>query len=357
MGVQFPHVGSIAGRGLPVNRSLCLLIVIVALFTAQSPLLADQAIPNLHDPISFDLPAQCRLGETCWIVNYVDVDPSLAAKDLRCEARTYDGHDGVDVAIRDRGVMEQGMPVLAAAPGIVRRMRDGVADVSVTTATSREAIAGRECGNGIVIDHGEGWETQYCHLKERSLRVTVGEQVERGSAVGLIGLSGKTEFPHVHFTVRYRGQVIDPFTGQSRSAGCGARGHSLWRDSGVTYEDVALYHAGFAVQEPQIDAIRGGTAMAEQLSAESAAIILWVDIFGVQAKDRLRFRIIAPDGRTILDREQRIDRTQARRFAFSGIRRQSRKWSSGIYRGELSLQRGQEESALIQIRTVTVRIP
>jgi hypothetical protein len=297
------------------------IIAVVALVQMASA--ADQLALNQPNPIAFDLPAECRLGETCWIVNYVDVEPSEAAQDFQCHARTYDGHDGVDLAIRDRGVMERGVPVVAAAAGTVRRVRDGVSDVGISHARSREAIVGRGCGNGVVIDHGHGWETQYCHLKQHRLRVTVGQQFERGSEVGLIGLSGKTEFPHVHLTVRHHGETIDPFTGQSSRAGCGRPSCSLWRDPQITYEDVALYQAGFSVDEPQPEAIRKGGARHTTISADSAAMVLWVDIFGVEAEDRLRFRITAPDGRIILDRQQRIQQTQARRFGFAGVRRGS----------------------------------
>ena len=338
-------------------RSLHILTLLVAVLTLPSRLLADQAIANTPDPISFDLPARCQLGETCWVVNYVDVDLTVAAKDFQCQARTYNGHDGIDLALRDRGVMEQGVSVIAVAPGTVRRVRDGVADAGLSNPNSREAIAGQECGNGVVIDHGHGWETQYCHLKHHSILVTLGQRVERGSELGLIGLSGQTKFPHVHLTVRHQGTVIDPFTGRPREAGCGAQGHSLWRDPSVTYEDVALYHAGFASEEPQINAIRRGNAVTEQLSADAAALVLWVDLFGVQAEDQLRFRITAPDGRILLDREERIDRTQARRFMYVGIKRQGLPWPSGTYHGALQLHRGRGEHAYIRTRNVTVQIP
>src|SRR6266511_4821866 len=159
-----------------------------------------------------DLPLVCRLGETCWVANYVDVDPTEAARDFRCKGRTYNTHDGTDFAIRDRGVMEQGVPVVASAPGIVRRVRDGVEDAALTDQASRTRIAGRECGNGVVLEHDGGWQTQYCHLRRGSIQVRVGERVERGSRLGMVGLSGKTEFPHVQLTVRRNGQVIDPFT-------------------------------------------------------------------------------------------------------------------------------------------------
>ena len=188
-----------------------------------------------------------------------------------------------------------------------------------------------------MIDHGQGWETQYCHLQQHSIRVIIGQRVERGSELGLIGLSGKTEFSHVHLTVRHDGQVINPFTGRPREVGCGAQWHTLWRDH---VRDVALYHAGLSAAEPQADAIRNGHLTAETLSPESAGLVLWVDIFGVQAEDHLRFRITAPDGRIILDRALRIARTQARRLMFAGLRRQSRRVPSGTYHGALHLDAG-----------------
>lgn len=346
-----------ADQRFPVSRSLHILILLIALLTSPSHLLADQALPDSSNAIALDLPAQCQSGETCWAVNYVDVDSSVAAKDFQCHERTYNGHDGIDLAIPDRGVMERGVSVIAAAPGTIRQVRDGAADVGLSKANSREAIAGRECGIGVVIDHGHGWETQYCHLKQHSMRITIGERVEQGSELGLIGLSGKTEFSHVHLTVRLDGQIIDPFTGRPREAGCGAPNHSLWRDPRITYEDVVLYHAGFASEEPQIDAIRGGHAVADALSADAATLVLWVDIFGVQANDRLRVQITTPDGCVILDRELRIDRTQARRFMFAGLRRQSPHWPSGTYHGAIRLQRGPELNALIKTRAVNVQIP
>jgi hypothetical protein len=313
-------------------------------------------IPNPQEPISFDLPAQCHLRDDCWVVNYVDVDLSVAARDFQCQARTYNGHDGIDLAVRDRAVMAQGVPVVAAAPGTVRRVRDGLPDQGLSNAESREAVAGRECGNGVVIAHNEWWETQYCHLQQGSLRVAAGQSVGRGQQLGLIGLSGKTEFPHVHFTVRHRGTVIDPYTGRPQSAGCGVKGVSLWRGLSVTYEDVALYHAGFAEKVPQVEAVRDGVPGPATLSAEAAALVLWIDIFGLQAGDRLHFHLVAPDGRTLLDREDRLNKTQARYFAYAGIRRQGSRWPAGTYRGEVTLRREREAAHIVQTRVVTIPI-
>jgi len=58
-------------------------------------------------------------------------------------------------------------------------------------------------------------------------------------------------------------------------------------------------------------------------------------VFGVQAGDLLALSIRAPDGRLLHRREQPVDRTQARRYAFSGLDRPAQGWLSGRYRGEV----------------------
>jgi hypothetical protein len=298
------------------------------------------AAPDSIETDGLTLPLRCVLGETCWFANYVDVDPTKGATDFRCRPRTYDGHDGIDIAIRDLGVMRQGVPVLASAPGIVRGVRDGMADAPVTDAGSRARISSRECGNGVVIRHDNGWETQYCHLRQGSVRVKAGDRIERGAPVGLVGLSGLTEFPHVHLTVRHNGVAIDPFTGRAINAGCGLAGTPLWRgDRPVPYEEVALYNAGFTGEQPDSERIRRGEQEVAPVTATSPALVLWVDILGVQAGDKIRLSITGPEGKRISEHEQTLDRTQARRFAFAGKRKTAERWPAGAYRGEAVLMR------------------
>ncbi len=153
-----------------------------------------------HEAFRLSLPLACRLGETCWIANYVDVDPSDAFKDFRCHTRTYNTHDGTDFAIRDLAVMEQGVPVVASAPGVVRRIRDGMEDQPLTDKASRARIVGRECGNGVVIEHEGGWQTQYCHLRRGSVQVKVGERTAGKARFALRG--GEAAAEQLGITVR-----------------------------------------------------------------------------------------------------------------------------------------------------------
>ena len=86
--------------------------------------------------------------------------------------------------------MQAGIPTLAAADGVVLRLRDGVNDT--TLPLDKSSIAGKECGNGLIINHADGWQTQYCHLQKNSIRVTKGEVVKVGQAIALIGMSVKS---------------------------------------------------------------------------------------------------------------------------------------------------------------------
>ena len=109
-------------------------------------------------PVDYDLDTQC------YIQQFMDHDPSSGASDVRCGPLTYDGHTGTDFAIRDPLANPNGMNVIASATGTIKALRDGVSDIAYTPARASE-LDGKECGNGVVIAHEQGWETQYCHLK------------------------------------------------------------------------------------------------------------------------------------------------------------------------------------------------
>jgi hypothetical protein len=237
-------------------------------------------------------------------------------------------------------------------------VRDGVEDRALTDEASRRAVAGRECGNGVVIEHGAGWQTQYCHMKRGSLRVKEGDHITSEQALGKVGLSGKTELPHLHLTVRHQKNVVDPFTGQPMTAGCGIEGKPLWRaDAQVVYEEIALYNAGIAGGPPNVEMIRSGHADSLTPNGQSSALVLWVDIMGVEAGDQIQFRLIGPDSKLVFENEQRVDRRQARRFVYSGKKRQGAFWLAGTYTGHVTLKRDENgKVAEYRIsRTVTIR--
>src|SRR6056297_3565665 len=132
--------------------------------------------PALAEPPVLDLPVACVLGETCHLQQFPDRDPGPGARDFTCGPLSYDGHKGTDVALASEADMRAGVAVLAAAGGVVKAVRDGMADAAQGDVGAPD-ITDRECGNGVVIDHGAGWETQYCHMARGSLRVARGEPV------------------------------------------------------------------------------------------------------------------------------------------------------------------------------------
>ena len=80
----------------------------------------------------------------------------------------------------------QGRAVLAAAPGTVLRMRDGMEDISIRD-TGADRGQGSRPGNTVIIDHGDGWETLYGHLRKGSIIVKPGQTVKRASRSGSWG--------------------------------------------------------------------------------------------------------------------------------------------------------------------------
>jgi len=99
--------------------------------------------------------------------------------------RGYEYHEGQDIDAA------YGTPVMVAASGKV-------------------TIAGwqRGYGNVVYIDHGSGLSTRYGHLSK--IDVSVGQAVMRGQTIGLVGSTGRSTGPHLHYEVRINNQPVDP---------------------------------------------------------------------------------------------------------------------------------------------------
>jgi murein DD-endopeptidase MepM/ murein hydrolase activator NlpD len=94
-------------------------------------------------------------------------------------------HEGIDISNR------VGTPIVASADGIV-------SDVG------NDWVQGRI----LVISHGFGMMTSYCHLNKVTVRV--GEKVKRGQKVAEIGMTGRTTGPHLHYEVKLNGIPVNP---------------------------------------------------------------------------------------------------------------------------------------------------
>lgn len=306
-------------------RSFYVLFVVLCL-VAPAPRAAAQDLPGLIFPVD------CTLGETCFLQQFVDRDPGPGARAFDCGPQSYDGHTGTDIRTADLAAMAQGMAVIAAADGVVRALRDGVPDGGTATMPD-----GQGCGNGVVLTHTGGWETQYCHLMQGSIAVAVGDAVAAGARLGLIGYSGQTEFPHLEFLLRHEGQIIDPFA-PSDLATCGDGPPALWSVA-VDNAGGGILSAGFAPAIPEFAAIKAGAAGTGALAATDPALVLWAYVHGGQSGDVLMLRITDATGTELHGAELTLDRTQAELFRASGRRRPAGGWAPGLYHGEVRLIR------------------
>ena len=285
------------------------------------------------ESISLALPIRCQPGVSCFIQNYFDHDASDRVRDHRCGGRSYDGHDGTDFRIRNQDIQRQGVEVLAAAPGRVIGGRNDMEDVSIRTA-GKAAISGKECGNGVMVEHSDGWRTQYCHLAKGSVRVKPGDQLTTGQPIGLVGLSGDTEFFHLHFTVRYRGKAVDPFAFGAPENACGG-GRSLWAASlhePLQYRPREIIDYGFAGIAPTMELIESGEIGKHPVAPASDALVAYVRAIGLQAGDQQTLEVQGPGGTSMpTNTLPALDRDKAQFLVIAGKKRTETAWPAGRY--------------------------
>jgi hypothetical protein len=297
-------------------------------------------VPAAAGALELQLPIACTLGQDCYIQQYLDHDPGPGAADFLCGTLSYDGHDGTDFGIPTLADMERGVPVLAAAAGEVKGIRDGMPDVLMGTPGAPD-LTGRECGNGVLIRHPDGWETQYCHLRMGSVAVRPGDIVAAGDRLGLVGLSGMTEFPHVHLSLRKDGEAVDPFAPAGTPA-CGAAPEdTLWADPPAPTAG-GLLRAGFADAVPDYEAIKAGSAIA--LPATDSALVFWGYFYGGREGDRVEIAIDGPEGEVIRHVDD-LNGKQGLFFRAAGRRVPEGGWPPGLYEGTIRLVRAGEEIA------------
>jgi murein DD-endopeptidase len=105
-------------------------------------------------------------------------------------------------AAKNSNYIAYGTELLAVADGIVAATKDGIPE-NVPGANSRAVPITLETvgGNFVGIDIGNGKYALYAHVQPASLRVKVGDRVKRGQVIALLGNSGNSTEPHVHFQI------------------------------------------------------------------------------------------------------------------------------------------------------------
>jgi murein DD-endopeptidase MepM/ murein hydrolase activator NlpD len=177
------------------------------------------------DRVLFALPMDASMISS--VIGF-DNDPAPAILPIFCQSYhgtafpdCYDGHTGTDfIMVGGFPTMDSGStPVLAAAPGEVFSVHDGEFDrcaANILTAQVEcPGYANIPPANHVKIRHADGKETWYWHLKKDSTVVQVGDLVDCGQELGLVGSSGLSSGPHLHFAVVLGdGTRTDAYAGQ-----------------------------------------------------------------------------------------------------------------------------------------------
>jgi len=313
-------------------------------------------------PPALDFPLACTIGKDCFVQYYVDMKPGKGAADYRCGSLAKNDHKGADIRIRTLADMAKGVSVIAAASGKVVNIRRGVKDqyFSDYSKKKKKEIYAIGLGNVVVIDHGDGWESYYAHMKQGSIKVVKGQRIEKGDVLGSVGMSGLTDFPHVHFEVRYNRTRMDPFSGAAINSGCDLPDNPYWSEKTLktlTYTPTFFVNTGFSEIRPaNRKDLESGKKKQNEISSMAPTLFFWSYYIGSRKGDKVRLKMTGPNGKTVATYLSKpMGSNQISRYIFVGAKRPAGGWAAGTYKGKISvIRRGKtyEDAARI---FVTVR--
>lgn len=195
------------------------------------------------------------------------------SQDYFCGFKWYAGHRGVDILLRNFQVQDSGVAVIAAAPGTVVLTRDGFPDRSTVNGSGG-------FGNHILIEHQPGGVfAYYGHLRNGSIRVTANAPVNRGDTLGLVGSSGNSNWPHLHFEVSDQGAVVDPFLGTCNPVAS----PPTWQNQPLWQGEFAVLDAGITRIPPSFAALLERPADAATITSGDNQVVFWANLYNVQA--------------------------------------------------------------------------
>lgn len=251
-----------------------------------------RALPNpiLRYPLRLRPNAKGLRGDA--ISNFVDLDATRRLKEFTCGTRTYDGHRGVDYFLfpywwlmMDKREME----IIAAAPGTIIDKDDGHFDRQCTTGSNRNA-------NYVVIRQDDGVYAYYWHMKRGSVTGRpIGSRVAAGEYLGLVGSSGNSTGPHLHFEFRTTaGATVDPYAGR-----CGDKKTS-WRHQHEDAHTAILRVATHKRQPTPYPSSCGENSPAGYADRFKPGSTVWAAVYlrDQRPNTPLQLTILRPDGTT-----------------------------------------------------------
>lgn len=134
---------------------------------------------------------QLTVDGKAWIAQRFAIDWQRIGPD----GRLYHGEPNVNANFYCYGA-----DVLAVADGTVSDLRDGIPDNNGNnTQDSRATTLDNIAGNYLILDLGKGYFALYAHLQPGSLKVKRGDKVKTGQVLALLGNTGNSDEPHLHF--------------------------------------------------------------------------------------------------------------------------------------------------------------
>lgn len=311
------------------------LSIIPALIVFQTLVAPSITVAQSEFDFQMSSPVNCDELDLCYVQNYMDQNDGPQWQDYSCRHLSYDAHNGTDVRVSYDDML-RGVPVMAVADGVVLGLRDGMEDVSIRSR-SKHALHGKFAGNAVYIDHNGGIETQYSHLKKNSITVKKGDFVERGQTIGMVGLSGNTEFSHVELGLFVSGKYVDPFVGE-HVRGCGKTGVPLWDDEALrmlSYKPRGVIDAAFVNGKPDLRRVLLRSKRPFHPDSGNR-MTFWAAMYGIHKDDILHISVTGPKGKVVAQRNEKMTRNLAQKVAYVNV--QTKKvWPSGTYVGRCEL--------------------
>lgn len=307
------------------------------------------------EPFRLALPIDCRLGVDCVVQTYVDHDPSPDRRDYMCGHMTSDGQDGIDFRIPSLDAMRRGVMVTAAEDGRVVATRADMPDLVL--AQGPLPAGDDECGNSVLVAHADGWTTRYCHMAEGSIVVEPGATVTRGAVLGRVGLSGRTQYPHLRFIVRHDDAAVDPFTPDRPREACGP-GRTLWRpeaEKQLDYHSPVVFQAGFIGERLDVAVVDDLGLPPLTAAADQPALVAVTRTIGIEPGDRVTLDLYDPSGKLVArNAPAAFDRPRAQCLLKAGMRRAVGGWMPGRWKATHRVIR---EGMVVAEKTIAIVMP
>lgn len=306
------------------------------------------SLSNRGTNILFDWPvkkANAAIYNDVWAISgYVDHNESFPNQltDYNCGSRTYDtpggyNHQGVDMFTWPFGwdIMDNDLAeVIAAADGQIVFKRDGEFD--------RSCDFNSNPWNAVYVQHTDGSIAWYGHLKNGSVTSkNVGDMVSTGEYLGVIGSSGNSTGPHLHFEIYEDSSfanLIDPYAGPCNNM----NSESRWI-SQRTYNNPKLNALITHTNPPQFNTCpEPETLFAEDTFNDDETIYFAMYLRDQEIGSSINLKVIRPDNSMVYNWNFPFTNTFSASYyywVFSGVFDQIGEWKwEATYMGETVTQ-------------------